>query len=69
MIEHASGMVEQPSFRELLDETRTRSNGILSSSYPNSQALLTVNVVKDVPEAVKLQILSSIRSFVEKQIE
>lgn len=33
------------------------------------QALLTGNLVKDVPEAVKLQILSSIRSFVEKQIE
>ena len=34
MTEHASG-IEQPSFRELLDETKTRANGILSSSYPN----------------------------------
>jgi hypothetical protein len=34
-----------------------------------TQTLLTENVIKDVPEAVKLQILSSIRSFVEKQIE
>jgi hypothetical protein len=31
---NANGM-EQPSFRELLDETRTRTNGILSSGYPN----------------------------------
>jgi hypothetical protein len=29
MTEHASGM-EQPSFRELLDESKTRANGILS---------------------------------------
>ena len=69
MTEHASG-IEQPSFHELLDETKTRANGILSfSSTQAFQALLTGNVVKDVPEAVKLQILSSIRSFVEKQIE
>lgn len=68
MTEHASGM-EQPSFRELLDETKTRANGILSSSCPKLPSVADRNVAKDVPEAVKLQILSSIRSFVEKQIE
>lgn len=48
MLEHAYG-TERASFRELLEETRTR--------------------VHDVPEAVKQQILSSIRSFLDKQVE
>lgn len=48
MLEHAYG-TERASFRELLEETRTRAH--------------------DVPEAVKQQILSSIRSFLDKQVE
>ena len=31
--------------------------------------VLLIENVQDVPETVKLQILSSIRSFVEKEIE
>ena len=39
MTEHANanGMEQPSSFRELLDETRTRTNGILSSRYPKFQ--------------------------------
>ena len=59
--------MEQTSFRELLDETRTRTNGI--QSHGHKLAVLLIDGVKDVPEAVKLKILSSIRSFVDKEIE
>ncbi|KAI0259520.1 hypothetical protein BC834DRAFT_629586 [Gloeopeniophorella convolvens] len=41
--------MEQPSFRELLDGTRTRAHG--------------------VPEAVRQQIMTSMRAFIDKQIE
>ncbi|KAF8269115.1 hypothetical protein EI94DRAFT_1725994 [Lactarius quietus] len=47
-LEHGYG-VEQPSFRELLDGTRTRT--------------------EDVPDAVKLQIMTLIRSYIDKQFE
>ncbi|KAI9439423.1 hypothetical protein BJY52DRAFT_1195683 [Lactarius psammicola] len=47
-LEHGHDM-EQPSFRELLDNTRTRT--------------------QDVPEAVKLQIMTLVRSFIDKQFE
>ena len=66
-VEHAYGM-EQASFRELLEETRTRtySNSVL---WLQNMPTLLIDNVQDVPEAVKQQILSSIRSFLDKQIE
>lgn len=60
--------MEQASFRELLEEARARSHSNSSFDSPEIPSLLIDNV-QDVPEAVRQQILSSIRSFLDKQIE
>ena len=65
--EHAHGM-EQATFRELLEEARTRTHSNYIVWFQNMPTLLIDNV-QDVPEAVKQQILSSIRSFLDKQFE
>ncbi|KAH9995227.1 hypothetical protein BJV77DRAFT_942948 [Russula vinacea] len=46
--------------------TRTYSKSVL---WPQNLPTLLIDNVQDVPEAVKQQILSSIRSFLDKQIE
>lgn len=58
----------QVSFRELLEEARTRTYS-KSVLWPQNLPTLLIDNVQDVPEAVKQQILSSIRSFLDKQIE
>lgn len=58
----------QVSFRELLEEARTRTYS-KSVLWPQNLPTLLIDNVQDVPEAVKQQILSSIRSFLDKQFE
>jgi hypothetical protein len=58
---------EQASFREVLEEARTRAHG--NYSVPKLCPALLIENVQDVPEAVKQQILLSILSSLDKQIE
>ena len=66
--EHAYS-TERASFRELLEETRTRAHGKSAIWSQNMAHVADWKNVKDVPEAVKQQILSSVRSFLDKQVE